>query len=83
MFTHRLVGSFYACDSLVANIACHFPAAFQRGGETFAGFPDFFSGYVYGGGHQGTRIFSKRAQVITGCMFMFVHIVLFFLFLFC
>jgi hypothetical protein len=47
--------------------------AFQRGGEALAGFPDFFSGYVGGGGHQSARVFRERAQVITCFTVMFIH----------
>ena len=74
MFTHGFVGSFRAFDRFVANTARDFLAAFQRGGETLAGFPDFFSGHVGGGGHQGARIFGERAHVIADCLCLFVHI---------
>src|ERR1019366_3358236 len=74
MFTHGFVGGFCAGDCPVTDIARDFLGAVQRGGETLAGFPDFFSGHVGGGGHQGARIFGECAHVITGCLCMFVHI---------
>src|ERR1017187_5564190 len=74
MFTHGFVRGFRAFDRFVADTARNFLGAFQRGGETLAGVPDFFSGHIGGGGHQGARIFGERAHVITGCLCMFVHI---------
>jgi hypothetical protein len=71
MLMHRLIDCFGSLDGLVLD-------AFQRGRETFAGFSDFFSGHVSGGGHQGARVFGQRAQVIFMCMFC--HIFLSFLF---
>src|ERR1017187_9402150 len=72
--THGFVGSFRAFDRFVANTACDFLGAFQRGGETRAGFRDFFSGDVGGGGHQGARIFGEGAHVIVGCLCVLAHI---------
>jgi len=74
MFPHGFVGSFRAFDRFIADTACDFLGAFQRGGEAFAGLPDILSGHVGGGGHQRPRIFGERAHVITGCWCMFVHI---------
>jgi len=82
MFAHGIVGSLRAFDRSIADSARHFPGGVQRGGETFASFPDFFSGNVSGGGQQGARIFSERAEVVTGCLCIFVHIFMCFLFVF-
>jgi hypothetical protein len=56
-----------APSTALSRTARDFLGAFQRGGETLAGFPDFFSGHVGGGGHQGARVFGERAHVIAGC----------------
>src|SRR5208282_796184 len=80
MFTHGFIGGFGALDRLVLDPAKNLLAAFQRGGETFAGFADFFSGHVRRGRHQGARVFGERAHVTAGCLCLFVHMVLFFLF---
>jgi hypothetical protein len=57
-----------------------FLAAIQGGGEMFAGFADFFSRHLGGGGHQGTCIFGERAHVTAGCLSWFVHLVRLFLY---
>src|ERR1035438_5874038 len=72
--TYGFVGSFRAFDRFVADTARDFLGAFQRGGETSAGFRDFFAGDVGGGGHQGARVFGERAHVIAGCLCMLAHI---------
>jgi hypothetical protein len=74
MLTHGFVGGFRAFDRFVTDTARDFLGAIQRGGKTFAGFRDFFSGHVSGGGHQGARIFGQLARLMTGFMCMFAHI---------
>jgi hypothetical protein len=44
---------------LKVDVAGDFLGAFQRGGETVAGSPDFFTGHVGGGGHQRSRVFGQ------------------------
>jgi hypothetical protein len=83
MFMHGFIGSFRACDRFVPDIARDFLDTFQRIGETLAGIPDLFSSHVGSSRHQRASIFCERVNVVTGCMFMFFHIVLFFLFLLC
>jgi hypothetical protein len=73
MFVHGFVSRFRAFNGPVANAARDIPGAFQRGGETFAGFADFFPGYVSRGSHQRARVFGERSHVITGCVCMFIH----------
>src|SRR5208283_2738341 len=68
MFAHGFVGGFGALDRLVLDAAIDLLAAFQCGGETFAGFADFFPGHVRRGRHQGARILSERARVTAGCL---------------
>jgi hypothetical protein len=80
MFTYDVVGSFGPFHRFVADTARDFLGAIQRGGKTFAGFPDFFSGHVGGGGQQGARIFGQLTHIITNCLCMFVHVFLSFLF---
>src|SRR5579862_8661305 len=79
MFTHGFIGGFGTFDRLVLDPAQDLLAAFQRGGKTFAGFADFFSGHIRRGRHQGACIFGERAHVTAGCLCLFVHMVLFFL----
>jgi hypothetical protein len=74
MLVHGLVGSSGSFDGLVADTARNFPGAIQSVGEPLAGFPDFFSGHVGGGGHQGLCIFGQPAHVILDCLRMSVHI---------
>jgi hypothetical protein len=50
MFMHGGVGRFGAGDRLVTDPAADLFGAFERGGETLAGFADFFAGHVRGGG---------------------------------
>ena len=47
IFAHVLVHHFCAGDRLVADTAADFLGAFQRGGETLAGFADFFTGHMH------------------------------------
>jgi hypothetical protein len=68
-----LVNDFRAFDCFVADIAGDFFSAFQGGGETLAGFTDFFSGDIGGGGDQCARIFGEGAHVMTG-VFLVAHI---------
>src|SRR6185503_11965286 len=58
---------------LLANAAIDLLAAFQRGGETLAGLPDFFARYVGGGGHQVARIFGERGHLIIECFCLVCH----------
>ena len=71
---HCFVCGFRALDGFVSDAARDFLGAFQRGGETLACVPGFFSCHIGGGGHQGARIFGERAHVTTGCLCLFVHI---------
>ena len=73
MLVHGLVRSFCAFDRFVADAARDFLGAFQSSGETLAGFPDFFSSHVGGGGHQRARIVGELAHVIADCLSLFVH----------
>src|ERR1035441_5269708 len=77
MLMHRLVGRFGAFDCFVADTARDFLGAFQRDGETFAGFADFFSRHVGGGGHQRACVFGQLSHVMAGCFRFFVHIFFF------
>jgi hypothetical protein len=74
MVMHGFIGGFRAFDCFAANLSRDVPGVFQGGSEMFAGFRDFFPGHVGGGGHHGARIFGQRARVMTGCVFVFVHI---------
>jgi hypothetical protein len=73
MLMHGFIGNFRARDRFVPDLARNFPGAFQRGGETFAGFSDFFSGHIGGGGHQRLRVFGQLAGFITDCLCFSVH----------
>jgi hypothetical protein len=73
MFMHSFIGNFRACDSFVPDLARDFPGAFQRGGETLAGFSDFCSSNIGGGSHQGLRVFGQLVRFITDCLCLFVH----------
>src|ERR1043166_3673579 len=75
MFVHSLIGGFGAFDRLVAHAAIELLAAFERGGETLAGFAHFFTRHVGRGGHQRPRIFGERAHVGGFCFGLFVHVV--------
>src|SRR5580658_11192738 len=55
MLMHGLVHRLGALDRFVADASGHFLGFFQRGGETLAGFADFFSCHVCGGAHKGAR----------------------------
>src|ERR1700722_3032267 len=59
IFADGLVGDLRAGDGFIADICGDFLAAFERGGEAVAGFTDFLSGHVCGGGHQRARVFGK------------------------
>jgi hypothetical protein len=61
MFMHGLIGGLGTLNGLVSNAAIDLFAVFQCGGETLAGFADFFLGHIGGSGYQGTRIFGERA----------------------
>jgi hypothetical protein len=78
---HGFVGGLRGLDCFVADTARDFFGVFQCGGETPAGFPDFFSGHIGCRGHQGARVFGERTHVITGCVCMFAHNLLPFLFI--
>ena len=64
MRVHGLVGGLGALDRLPFKATEDFLAVFQCGGEPLAGFANFFSDHIRGGGHQGARIFGKCAQVV-------------------
>jgi len=77
MLMHGFVSRFRGLDRLVTDTSRDFLGALQRGGETFAGFPDLFSSHIGGGGHQCLRVFGQLAHVTTACMCLFVHFVSF------
>ncbi len=52
MFLNCLVRAFGVIRGLFLDVI-------ERGRETFAGFRDFFTGDIGGGGHQGARILSQ------------------------
>ena len=74
MLAHGFIGGLRPLDRLLPDAARDVAGVFQRGGEAFAGFPDFFPRHVCGGGHQRARIFGERAQVIAAGVIMFAHI---------
>jgi hypothetical protein len=71
---HGFIGCFRACDRSVTKTAGNFLGVFECRGETLAGLPDFFSGHIGSGRHQGPGIFSKAAHVVGGGVFIFAHI---------
>jgi hypothetical protein len=78
---HGFVGGLRGLDCLVADPTRNFFAVFQCGGQTLAGFPDFFSGHIGCRGYQGARVFDERTHVIGGCVCMSVHNLLLSLFI--
>jgi len=64
MFMHGLICRPGAFDCLLADATIDFLAPFQRAGETFAGFPNLFSGDVGRGRHEGARVFRERFHVV-------------------
>jgi hypothetical protein len=73
MLMHGYVGRFCTCGRFLANAPVDFFAAFQSGGETLAGFPDFLPGHIGGRGHQSAPIVGELPQVITGCLSLCFH----------
>jgi len=61
-----LVHHFCPFNRFVPDISRHFLSVFQGGGKALAGFGDFFSGDICGGGHQRARISGKFAYVMVG-----------------
>ena len=78
MLMHGFIGCLGAFNRFVPDAPIDFLAALQCGGETLAGFPDFFAGDVGGGSEQGARIFGQLAHVIADCLCVFIHVVMFF-----
>jgi hypothetical protein len=82
MLMHGIIGGSRSLDGLVADTARDGLGAIQGGGETLAGFTDFFSGRIRCRRHQGARVFDKRPHVIGSCVSMFFHDLVLFLFIF-
>jgi hypothetical protein len=78
---HGFVGGLRCLNCFVADTARDFFGVFQCGGQTLAGFPDFFSGHIGCRGYQGARVFGERTHVIGGCVRMSVHDLLLSLFI--
>src|SRR5580658_6815323 len=72
MLMHGRVGRFGSGDRFVPDPSRHFLGAFHCGGETFAGFPNFFPADIGGGVDQGFRVFGQCAHVRT-CICRIVH----------
>jgi len=78
MLMHGFVSGFRGLDRLVTDTSRDFLGTFQRGGETLAGFPHFFSSHIGGGGHQCLRVFGQLTHVTITCMCLFFHFVSFY-----
>jgi hypothetical protein len=76
MFAHGFIGGLSAFDRLFADAAIDLLATFQCGGEALAGFTDFCSGHVGGGGDQSARVFGQRAHVVARSLMLVFHKVL-------
>ena len=74
MLMHGLISHFGPFYRPLASASIYLPAPIQGGGESFAGFADFFSGHVGGGNHQGPGIVGQVAHFIADRLCLFVHL---------
>jgi hypothetical protein len=74
MFMHSPIGRLGARHDFLPGSAIDFLAPFQGGGETTAGFPDFFSRHIGSGSHERAGVIGEFAHVLTARLCFFAHI---------